>query len=73
MQKFRSLHLLYCLKITSKFFVKIRKSINWGKFLGVRKAIFFCEDLYNSWLHFYIKDMEIIIYSNMEIMAKKQI
>ena len=30
--------------------------MNCGKILGVRKAIFFCEDLYNSWLHLY-KDL----------------
>ena len=40
MQKIRFLQLLYCLKITSKFFIKNFKIINCGKFIGTRKTIF---------------------------------
>ena len=43
------------------------------KNLRSQESEFFCEDLYNSWLHFYIKDMEINNYSHMEKMAKKPI
>ena len=54
-------------------FCKNQENHKLWKNLWTQESEFFCEDLYNSWLHFYIKDMEINSYSHMEKMEKKPI
>ena len=41
----------------------------WGKSWCFGK-LFFCEDLYNFWLHSFIEDMDDIVYSHIGLMAK---